>query len=76
MRDLGDIQHFLGINVHHNTSGLFLSQEYYAKEISDRADMLNNHPISTPITTRAKHSSTDSKPFSDLSKYRSLAGAL
>ena len=76
MSDLGDIHHFLGINVHRNTAGLFLSQEQYALEVLDRANMLNCHPVTTPIDTSSKLSSMGSKPFSDPSKYRSIAGAL
>ena len=33
MSDLGDIHHFLGINVHRTHEGLFLSQHQYALEI-------------------------------------------
>jgi hypothetical protein len=76
MSDLGDIHHFLGVNVHRTTDGLFLSQQQYALEILDRAKMLNCNPISTPIDTRSKLSSSDGSPFSDPSLYRSLAGAL
>jgi hypothetical protein len=76
MSDLGDIHHFLGVNVHRTTDGLFLSQQQYALEILDRAKMLNCNPISAPIDTRSKLSSTDGTPFSDPSLYRSLAGAL
>jgi hypothetical protein len=76
MTDLGDIHHFLGINVHRTHEGLFLSQQQYALEVLERAKMLNCHPISTPIDTRSKVSATDGVPFSDPSLYRSLAGAL
>ncbi|XP_071674368.1 uncharacterized protein [Lolium perenne] len=76
MTDLGDIHHFLGINVHRTHEGLFLSQQQYTLEVLERAKMLNCHPISTPIDTRSKVSATDGVPFSDPSLYRSLAGAL
>lgn len=76
MSDLGDIHHFLGITVHRNTSGVFLSQQQYALEILDRANMLHCIPISTPIDTRSKPSLHDGHPFSNPSLYRSLAGAL
>jgi hypothetical protein len=76
MSDLGDIHHFLGINVHRTTEGLFLSQQQYALEILERANMLNCHSISTPIDTQAKLSSTHGRPCHDPTLYRSLAGAL
>jgi hypothetical protein len=76
MSDLREIHHFLGINVHHTTHGLFLSQHQYALEILDRANMLNCNPISTPVDTKSKLSSRAGKPCSDPTLYRSLAGAL
>jgi hypothetical protein len=76
MSDLGDIHHFLGINVHRTPEGLFLSQQQYALEILDRANMLSCNPITTPVDTRSKFSATDGARFSDPSLYRSLAGAL
>jgi hypothetical protein len=76
MTDLGELHHFLGINVHRNANGLFLSQEQYTLKVLDRADMLNCNPIATPIDTKAKLSTDDGEPVSDPSLYRSLAGAL
>lgn len=74
--DLGDLHHFLGITVYRTTPRLFLSQEQYALEIMDGANMLNCHSISTPIDTSSKHSMSSGTPYSDPSKYRSLARAL
>nr|XP_051187754.1 uncharacterized mitochondrial protein AtMg00810-like [Lolium perenne]XP_051187755.1 uncharacterized mitochondrial protein AtMg00810-like [Lolium perenne] len=76
MTDLGELHHFLGINVHRNTAGLFLSQQQYTLEILDRAKMLHCNPIATPIDTRSKLSAHDGVPFHDPPLYRSLAGAL
>lgn len=76
MSDLGDIHHFLGVNVTRNTSGLFLCQQKYVLEILDRANMLNCNPISTPIDTKAKLSAHDGDPLSNPTLYRSLTGAL
>jgi hypothetical protein len=76
MSDLGDIHHFLGINVHRTTEGLFLSQQQYALEILERAKMLQCNPIATPIDTRSKISAHDGSRVGDPTLYRSLAGAL
>src|SRR4051812_44699715 len=65
MADLGSLHHFLGINVHHNTTGLHLSQEQYALEISDRVGILNYKPVSTPVDTTSKLSGNDDAPFHD-----------
>jgi hypothetical protein len=76
MTDLGDLHHFLGVSVHQNASGMFLSQQQYTYEILERAHMTHCNPISTPVDTRSKPSAHDSTPFPDASLYRSLAGAL
>lgn len=59
MSDLGPLQYFLGIAVQQTTSGLFLSQSQYAKEILERANMSNCNPCHTPIDTKSKLSATD-----------------
>jgi hypothetical protein len=76
MSDLGALHHFLGVNVLRTDRGLFLSQQQYALELLDRANMKNCNPISTPIDTKCKLSSQDGRPVSDASLYRSLVGAL
>ncbi|XP_073365843.1 uncharacterized protein [Aegilops tauschii subsp. strangulata] len=76
MTDLGELHHFLGINVTPNTSGLFLCQQQYTLEILDRANMLHCKPVSTPVDTTSKLSIHDGKPLSNPTYYRSLAGAL
>ena len=76
MSDLGALHHFLGINVSPNTSGFFLCQQQYALEILERAKMLNCKPVSTPIDTSSKVSSTAGSVLSNPTHYRSLTGAL
>jgi hypothetical protein len=76
MTDLGDLHHFLGVSVHQNASGMFLSQQQYTYEILERAHMTHCNPISTPVDTRSKPSAHDGTPFPDASLYHSLAGAL
>jgi hypothetical protein len=76
MSDLGDVHHFLGVNVQRTPHGMFLSQQQYALEILERANMVNCNPISTPVDTSSKLSSQNGKSVFDPSLYRSLAGAL
>ncbi|GKC27247.1 ribonuclease H-like domain-containing protein [Tanacetum coccineum] len=75
MTDLGSLNYFLGISAQRLTSGLFLSQSKFAKEILERAHMQNCNPCRTPVDTESKLGS-DGKPVSDPTLYRSLAGAL
>ncbi|GKB78558.1 ribonuclease H-like domain-containing protein [Tanacetum coccineum] len=54
MTDLGALNHFLGISVTHDTTGMFLSQKRYAMELPKRAHMLNCNPTRTPVDTDSK----------------------
>lgn len=76
MYNLGDIHHFLGMNIARNTSGLFLSQQQYVLEILERANMLQCNPITTPVDTKSKLSASDGDPLPNPMHYRSIAGAL
>ncbi|KAJ0836851.1 putative RNA-directed DNA polymerase [Helianthus annuus] len=76
MTDLGQLHHFLGIAVHKQKTGIFLSQATYAADILSRAVMSSCNPVSTPVEVGSKLSATHGAPFSDGALYRSLAGAL
>ncbi|KAK1415156.1 hypothetical protein QVD17_30928 [Tagetes erecta] len=76
MKDLGNLNHFLGIKVDHEQKGLFLSQSSFAESILKRANMLNCKPVSTPVEIGSKLSASSGAPVVDGTHYRSLAGAL
>jgi hypothetical protein len=76
MTDLGDLQHFLGISVTRDSSGMFLSQRQYVVELLQRAGMSECHPTATPVDAQTKLSSSEGTPVANPSEYRSLAGAL
>ncbi|XP_071687344.1 uncharacterized mitochondrial protein AtMg00810-like [Rutidosis leptorrhynchoides] len=76
MKDLGDLNYFLGISVTRNTHGLFLSQEKYAEDIIIRAGMTTCKTVKTPVDTNGKISGTQGPSYSDPTEFRSLAGAL
>ncbi|GJZ35730.1 ribonuclease H-like domain-containing protein [Tanacetum coccineum] len=75
MTDLGSLNYFLGISAQRSASGLFLSQSKFAEEILEQDHMQNCNPCQTPVDTKSKLGS-DGDPVSDLTLYRSLAGAL
>jgi hypothetical protein len=72
MSDLGALHHFLGVNVHRTSTGLFLSQKQYALDLLERANMSNCNPTSTPIDTKCKLSANDGPPVPNPSHYQSL----
>nr|GEX89253.1 ribonuclease H-like domain-containing protein [Tanacetum cinerariifolium] len=71
MTDLGSLNYILGISTQRSSSGMFLSQSKFAKEILERAHMQNCSPCKTPVDTESKFGSDG-----DPTLYRSLAGAL
>ncbi|VFQ62008.1 unnamed protein product [Cuscuta campestris] len=73
MTDMGDLHFFLGINVHRTAQGLFLHQTQFTHEILERAGMVSCRPISTPVDTKAKLSSSSGTALSDPSLYRTQA---
>ncbi|XP_041009520.1 uncharacterized mitochondrial protein AtMg00810-like [Juglans microcarpa x Juglans regia] len=75
MKDLGDLHYFLGVEVHANEKGLFLSQTKYALDLLQRASMIDTKPISTPFVI-GQHLSAEGTLFSDPTLFHSLAGAL
>ncbi|XP_071700426.1 uncharacterized protein [Rutidosis leptorrhynchoides] len=76
MKDLGDLNYFLGISVTRNTHGLFLSQEKYAEDIIIRAGMTTCKTVKAPVDTNGKISGTEGPSYSDPTEIRSLAGTL
>ncbi|XP_026430975.1 uncharacterized protein LOC113328098 [Papaver somniferum] len=76
MTDLGALYQFKGITVTLSDSGLFLSQSSYAQDIIARASMANCNPVTTPVDTQPKLSTTSGPPLEDPTLYRSLDGDL
>jgi hypothetical protein len=75
MKDLGPLHYFLSIQVTCTDDGFFLSQQAYAEDLLERANLLQSKPAATPVDTKPKLSADLGDPI-DASEYRSLAGAL
>jgi len=73
---MGPVNHFLGITVHRNSTGFYLSQSQYTAELLERAGMATCNPAATPTDTKPKPSTTDGALLKDATAYRSVAGAL
>ena len=76
MTDLGELHHFLGIEVHQSNEGIFISQESYAKEILKKFRMENANPVSTPCITGLKLSKEGEGKLVNSTMFRSLVGNL
>ena len=76
MTDLGELHHFLGIEVYQSKNDFFISQENYAKEIMRKFKMENANPVSTPCITGLKLSKNGEGKLVDSTLFRSLVGNL
>ena len=79
LKDLGDLQYFLGIEVKRNKEGgLHLSQEKYASDLLNKAGLQGCKPSPTPLSSSERLSLAEGVPLNpeDGTKYRSLVGAL
>lgn len=48
MSDMGLLHYFLGMEVHHSTEGIFISQRKYAENIVKKIKMDNYKSVTTP----------------------------
>lgn len=76
MKDLGPVHFFLGIQVTRTDDGFFLAQQQYANDVLERAGMTDCSPVSTPVDTKSKLSSSAGNLLTDPTFYRSIVGAL
>lgn len=76
MKDLGQMEYFLGIQAKFHESGLFLSQERYALDLLAAAGMSDCFDISTPLPIRLNKVPDQNTIFASPSYFRSLAGKL
>ncbi|KAL5549787.1 hypothetical protein UlMin_005018 [Ulmus minor] len=76
MKELGQLKHFLGLEVDRTQEGIFLCQQKYAKDLLKRFGMLECKPISTPMEPNAKMCAHEGKDLEDATMYRQLVGSL
>jgi len=78
LKDLGELNYFLGIEVQKQKDGILLSQGKYAKDILTRVGMLSCKPVTTPLSVSEKLSSQEGDLLGseDSTQYRSIVGAL
>src|SRR4030095_2212749 len=78
MKDLGELEYFLGIQVHRDRKNrqLSISQTSYLNSILERFEMTNSKPVSTPIATGTKlQKATTSDYLVDQRRYQSIIGS-
>ncbi|XP_019055175.1 PREDICTED: uncharacterized protein LOC109115497 [Nelumbo nucifera] len=76
LKDLGDLQFFLGIQVSHSSGCLFLSQRQYLIDLLQKAELADAKAMKTPLVASSSLSRTDGDLLPDPTMYRSLVGSL
>ncbi|KAI0530737.1 hypothetical protein KFK09_000285 [Dendrobium nobile] len=76
MRDLGSLNHFLGIQAVPKSYGILLHQQAYANRILEQAGMINAKPVSTPAQIKTVLTTMSEAEFENPQLYRTVIGSL
>ncbi|XP_057540751.1 uncharacterized mitochondrial protein AtMg00810-like [Amaranthus tricolor] len=76
MKELGELKHFLGLEVEKVREAMFLCQHKYAREILEANKILNCKPLLTPMEPNNKLRIGEGKDLKDTRMYRQLVGSL
>jgi hypothetical protein len=76
MSMIAKLSYFLGLQVKQSSTGIFISQEKYLKEMLKTFQMEDSSPISTHMVVGCKLSKYDISPDVDQMSYLSMIGSL
>ncbi|KAA3465088.1 Retrovirus-related Pol polyprotein from transposon TNT 1-94 [Gossypium australe] len=76
LKDLGKLSYFLGIEVTHTASGLFLNQQKYIRDLLQHSRMEQSKGTPTPMVSSCLLFAHTGSPIANESEYRSIVGAL
>lgn len=76
MKDLGELSHFLGVEVKSMKDGIFLTQGGYAKKLVDKFGMKTSKKCSTPLDINTKIKSKEGSLLLDPRPFHALVGSL
>ena len=76
MKDLGSLTYFLGLEVHHSSSGISLTQHKYASDVVSTAGLQEATSVDTPMEVNIKLRKENGDLLIDPSLYRKLVGSL
>ncbi|KAJ9566142.1 hypothetical protein OSB04_002108 [Centaurea solstitialis] len=76
LKDLGELNYFLGVQAEFTDHGLHLSQERYLLDLLQRTGMSECKPLSSPVSPGRQLSQFSGIPLDDPSLYRGMVGAL
>lgn len=70
MKELGELKHFLGLEVERTDRGIFLGQQKYARDILQKFGLAGCKLISTPMEPNLKLCINNGKDLEDTTMYR------
>ncbi|XP_054778455.1 uncharacterized mitochondrial protein AtMg00810-like [Prosopis cineraria] len=76
MKDLDGLNYFFGIEVHHESDGISVSQVKYAIDLISQAHLSDKEVETTPIELNVHYTSTDGTLLDNPTRYRQLVGSL
>jgi hypothetical protein len=76
MKELGQLKHFLGLEIDNTNEGIVLHQKSYSRDLWKRFRMVNCKPISISMEANAKIYALEGKDLEDATMYRQLVGSL
>ena len=76
MKDLGNLEYFLGIEVLRSKTGIFINQQKYIFDLLAKIGMLDCTPAEKPIVTNHRLQMIDGAKMTDKDQYRRMVGKL
>lgn len=76
LKDLGSLEHFLGLEIASSSQGIILSQRHYILQLLEDCGYLGCKPASVPMDPKNVLTSNDGTPLPDSTQYRRLIGRL
>ncbi|XP_068329800.1 uncharacterized mitochondrial protein AtMg00810-like [Pyrus communis] len=76
MKNLGQLNYFLGLQISYTTGGLFVSQTKYITELVAKVDFQDCKSCATPCLPYHRLLKNDGKPFHNPEQYIGIVGAL
>ncbi|XP_068340492.1 uncharacterized mitochondrial protein AtMg00810-like [Pyrus communis] len=76
MKDLGQLNYFLGLQIAYQSGGLFVPQSQYIKDLLNKVDLQDSKPYPTLCLPYHRLIKDDGTPYHSPKQYRSIVGAL
>ncbi|KAF2297024.1 hypothetical protein GH714_014926 [Hevea brasiliensis] len=76
MKELGQLKHFLSLEVDRTEEGIFFHQQKNSKDLLKKFGLLKCKTISMPIEPNAKMCAHEGKDLEDTTMYRQVVGSL